>query len=62
MGSVAYVENEKKDLEEELHRLARLGLYLLGMNDGVLVVKNGLGSSLVAEVKKNSIKIPYLER
>ncbi|KAH0769082.1 hypothetical protein KY290_013063 [Solanum tuberosum] len=46
MGSVAHVEKERKELEKDVHRLARLG--------------NGSKSSLVAEVKEKHDSDPIL--
>lgn len=34
MGSVAYVEDEKKELVCDIHKLARLGVLLVGLSKG----------------------------
>src|SRR5687767_907514 len=51
MGSVAHVNDDKKELVKEVHRLARLGVRLLGVMEGSTLVQNGSESSLVADVK-----------
>ncbi|WMV42390.1 hypothetical protein MTR67_035775, partial [Solanum verrucosum] len=53
MGSVAYVE-------EDVHRLARLGVCLMDMSNGSVIVHNGSKSSLVAEVKEKQDSDPIL--
>ncbi|WMV08283.1 hypothetical protein MTR67_001668 [Solanum verrucosum] len=35
MGSVAHVEEERKELAKDVHRLARLGVRLISISDGV---------------------------
>ncbi|WMV33824.1 hypothetical protein MTR67_027209 [Solanum verrucosum] len=52
MGSVAHVEEEKKELAEDVHKLARLGVRLMSISDGGVTVQNGAKSSLVVEVKE----------
>ncbi|KAH0685627.1 hypothetical protein KY284_016180 [Solanum tuberosum] len=49
MFSVAHVEEEKKELANDVHRLARLGVYLTDTSDSGLIVQNGSEYSLVAE-------------
>ena len=51
MGSVAHVEEERKELTKDVLRLARLGAFLINISDGV-TVQNGSESLLVAEVKE----------
>ncbi|WMV37510.1 hypothetical protein MTR67_030895 [Solanum verrucosum] len=60
MGSVAHVEEEKKELAKDVHRLARLGVGLTHMLDGGVIVQNKYESSLVAEVKKKQDSDPIL--
>ncbi|KAH0654413.1 hypothetical protein KY289_032091 [Solanum tuberosum] len=52
MGSVAHVEEERKELAKDVQRLARLGVRLMSISDGGVTVHNGSESSLVAEVKE----------
>ncbi|WMV25731.1 hypothetical protein MTR67_019116, partial [Solanum verrucosum] len=52
MRSTAHVEEGKKELAKEVHRLAHLGVHLLYFNEGGVVVMNGDESSLVSEVKE----------
>ncbi|WMV41905.1 hypothetical protein MTR67_035290 [Solanum verrucosum] len=40
IGSVAHVVEEKKELAKHVHRLARLGVGLMDMSDGVVIVQN----------------------
>ncbi|KAH0743187.1 hypothetical protein KY290_031180 [Solanum tuberosum] len=60
MGSVAHVEEEKKELAKDVNRLARLGVRLMSISNGGVTVKNGLESSLVAEVKEKQDSDPIL--
>ncbi|KAH0710910.1 hypothetical protein KY284_012337 [Solanum tuberosum] len=60
MGSVAHVEEERKELEKEFHRLARLGVHLMSISDGGVTVQNGSESSLVVEVKEMQDSYPIL--
>ncbi|KAF3656468.1 hypothetical protein FXO38_14137 [Capsicum annuum] len=52
MMSISHVEDEKNDLAPKVHRLAKLGVWLVGSAEGSILVHNGLESSLVAKVKK----------
>ena len=38
MGSVAHVEEKRKDLVKEVHRLARLGVRLMSISDNGVTV------------------------
>ena len=60
MGSVAHVEEGKKELVKEVHRLARLGVKLLGNIDGGMLVQNGSESSLIVDVKSKQDLDPTL--
>ncbi|KAH0633253.1 hypothetical protein KY284_036039 [Solanum tuberosum] len=51
MGNTAHVEEKKRELAKDVHRLARLGVRLMDSTEGGLVVMNGAESSLVSEVK-----------
>ena len=51
MGSTTHLEKEKKELEKDVHRLARLGIKLMDSTKGGIVVTNGAESSLVSEVR-----------
>ncbi|WMV25184.1 hypothetical protein MTR67_018569 [Solanum verrucosum] len=51
MGSVAHVEDVKKELVRNLHSLARLGVRLVDSTKGGVLVHNGSESSFVANVK-----------
>nr|ABI34333.1 Gag-pol polyprotein, putative [Solanum demissum] len=51
MGSVAHVEDEKKELVFEVHRLARLDVQLGDSTKGGVIVQNGSESSFVMDVK-----------
>ncbi|WMV37288.1 hypothetical protein MTR67_030673 [Solanum verrucosum] len=52
MGSTAHVEESKKELAKEVHRLARLGVCLLDSSVGGVVIMNGHESSLVSEMRE----------
>ncbi|WMV08495.1 hypothetical protein MTR67_001880 [Solanum verrucosum] len=52
MCSTAHVEEEKRELTEDVQRLARLGVQLMDSNEGGIVVMNGTKSSLVSKVKE----------
>ncbi|KAH0633818.1 hypothetical protein KY284_036604 [Solanum tuberosum] len=58
MGSVAHVEEERKELAKEVHRLARLGVCLMSISDGGVTVQNGSESSLVVEIKEKQDSDP----
>ncbi|KAH0655313.1 hypothetical protein KY285_030195 [Solanum tuberosum] len=60
MGSVAHVEEERKELAKDVHRLARLGVHLLSILDGGVTVQNGSESLLVAEFKEKQDSDPIL--
>jgi len=51
MGSVAHIEDEKKELVREVHSLARLGVQLRDSSKGGFMVQHCSESSLVVEVK-----------
>ena len=53
MGSVAHLEEERKELVKYAHRLARLGVHLMSISYSGVTVQNGEESSLVVEVKEN---------
>ena len=60
MGSTAHVEEEKRELAKDVHRLARLGVRLMDSTEGGVVVMNGAESSLVSEVKEKQDQDPIL--
>ena len=51
MGSVSHIDEIKKDLAREVHRLARLGVRLEGSPNGGAIVHHNSESSLMVEVK-----------
>lgn len=51
LGSLAYFENDKKEMFKELHLLAYLGVILNSLNSGGVLVHNGTESSLMETVK-----------
>ncbi|WMV18994.1 hypothetical protein MTR67_012379 [Solanum verrucosum] len=51
MVSVAHVEDEKKELVREVHRLAQLGVQLVDSTKGGVMVHNGSESQFVMDVK-----------
>ena len=52
MGSTTHVENEKKGLVKDVHRLARLGVRLVHYTSGGVSVHPSSKSSLLVEVKE----------
>ncbi|KAH0636086.1 hypothetical protein KY289_036001 [Solanum tuberosum] len=52
IGSVAHVEEERKELARDVHRLARLGVRLMSISDDGVTIQNGAESSLVEKVKE----------
>ncbi|WMV45899.1 hypothetical protein MTR67_039284 [Solanum verrucosum] len=60
MGSVAHVKDDRKELAQEVHRLAQLGVRLVdSAKDGVMV-HNGSESSFVSDVKAKQCLDPIL--
>ena len=53
MSSVAHVEEKRKDLVKEVHRLARFGVFFMSISDSSVTIQNGEESSLVVEVRKS---------
>ncbi|WP_353805901.1 hypothetical protein, partial [Acinetobacter baumannii] len=52
MRSITHVEDEKKELAKEVHRLARLGVQLVDPTSVGVSVHPSSESSLIVEVKK----------
>ena len=62
MGSVAHVEEERKELMKDFQRLSYLGVLLMRRSDNHVIVQNGAESSLVVEVKEKQESDPiFLE-
>ena len=60
MGSAAHVEEERKEIVKDVHRIARLGVCLGSISDSGVTVQNGAESSLVMEVNENQHSDPIL--
>ena len=60
MGSVSHVEEEKKELVKDVHRLDRLGVRLEDSPIGGFMVHHNSDSSLVVEVKYKQHLDPLL--
>ncbi|XP_069144454.1 uncharacterized protein [Solanum lycopersicum] len=60
MGSTTHVEDRKKDLVKDVHRLARLGMRLVDSTSGGVSLHPRSESSLVVEVKKGQHFDPVL--
>ena len=60
MGSVAHVEEKRKELVKDIHRLARLGVLPMSISNSGVTVQNGAKSSLVVEVKEKQECDPIL--
>ncbi|KAH0728078.1 hypothetical protein KY284_003943 [Solanum tuberosum] len=60
MGSTAHIEEGKRELAKDVHRLACLGVRFLYSAEGGIVVANRAESSLVSEVKEKQDQDPIL--
>ena len=60
MGSVAHVEEERKELVKDAHSIARLEVRLMSISDSGLPVQNGEKSSLLVEIKEKKDSDPIL--
>ena len=58
MDNVSHVEEERKELVKDVHRLARLGVILMSISDNGVTVRNEAESSLVVEVKEKQDSDP----
>ena len=62
MGSVSHIDEVKKELAREVHRLARLGVRLECSPNGGAIVHHNSKSSLMVEVKsKQHLDQPLME-
>ena len=52
IGSTSHVEDEKRELAKEVHRLAKLGVRFVDSTSGSVSVHPSNESSFVVEVKK----------
>ena len=57
--SVSHVEEGKKDLVKNVHKLARLGVRLENSPNGGSVIRHNSKLSLVVEVKSKKHLCPY---
>ena len=60
MGSLSHVEEGKKEMVKDIHRLANLGVRLLNSKDGGVIINELAKSSLCAEVKEKQVEDPIL--
>ena len=60
MGSTTHFEQDKKELENDVLRLARLGVRLIDSKEAGIVMMNGTESSLALEVKEKQDQDPIL--
>ena len=60
MGSVAHVEEKRKKLAKDVHKLAHLGVCLMSISDSGVTVQNRAKSSLVVEVNEKQESDPIL--
>ena len=56
MGSVAYVEEERKELVKDVLQVARLGVCLMSISDSCVTVQNGSQSTLIAKYTISSVE------
>lgn len=60
MDSVAFVTEERQELEKDVHKLARLGVHLMSIRDRGLTIYNVWQSLFVAMVKKKREDIHHI--
>ena len=60
MGSVAHVEEERKELVKDAHSIARLEVRLMSISDSGVPVQNGEKSSFLVEIKEKKDSDPIL--
>ena len=60
MGSVAHVDEERRDIVKDVHRLTRLEVRLMNISNDGVTVENGAESSLVVVVKEKQDSDPIL--
>ena len=58
--STVHLEEEKKELAQEVYRLARLGVQLMDYTKRGIMVTNGVELSLVSKVKEKQDQDPIL--
>ena len=51
MGGVSHIEESKKDLVRDVHRLSRFGVRLEDSSDGAFMIHDNPKSSFMVEVK-----------
>ena len=62
MGRVAHIEEERNELDKDIHKLAHLGFCLMRISNSGVTVQNGAESSLVVEVQQKQDSDPiFLE-
>ena len=60
MGSVTHVEEERKEIVKDVHRLARLGVRLMSISNSGAAVQNGVEYYMVVRVKEKQDSDPIL--
>ncbi|XP_070045064.1 uncharacterized protein [Nicotiana tomentosiformis] len=60
MGSLSYLQPEKRGIAHEIHQLASLGVWLLDSSDIGISIQDTTTASLVTEVKECQYKDPLL--
>ena len=58
MGSTYHVEEEKRELDKDVHRFARVGVKIMDFIEEGIVVTNEAESLLVSEVKEKQDQDP----
>lgn len=58
MGSLSHVEEGKRDMVKDIHRLANLGVQLLDSKDGGVVIQEVAKSSLCVEAQEKQTGDP----
>ena len=60
MGNVTHVEEERKKLVNDVHRLTRFGVRLMIISDNGVTIQNREESSLVVKLKEKKESDPIL--
>ncbi|WMV20070.1 hypothetical protein MTR67_013455 [Solanum verrucosum] len=60
MGSVTHIEDEKKELVCDVHRLARLGMQVVDSTKGRVMIHHSYESSFVVDVNSKQHLDPIL--
>ncbi|WMV24369.1 hypothetical protein MTR67_017754 [Solanum verrucosum] len=57
MGSTAHIEEGKRELAKDVHRLARLGVRLIDSTEGGIEVESGAELSVISSVRSRRVRV-----